>query len=573
MKKSIAFSLILIFTTHTINSQKKAAQQDTIFNQKVVLEREFNPIFRDASRIEIMPQITEPKTEKAAIKYQFSRLDTTFPIQWNTLPPEKKMDSFDYSTQTAFVNLGLGLPANSFLNGSMEILNDKKNHLSASIDHRSIKDNRTILQTDEKQSVYSADTKVNLNYSRPFDLFLLDASTAFTHSNFNYFGYSGNITLNPSASTEQTNNVFNIQAHAHSVEGSEIEYTAGFQYNYFDKKSGSISTINGSKEHNLLIEGDFKKTLTKKTLVGLETSLNNFIYTKDTAAFLNEYQPQNSGHLKFAPYYELVEKNYKIRAGLKSEFAFYNHVKAYFAPVIDGLWEFTPKFFALVNISGGTQMNSFSETDVQCRYLNPGISLHQTFTPLDALLSLKSNVIPRLEVELSTGFKSGDEYYFSSRKIQNTNYLFPAALTNTKQYKVGFLAKYELKDLGDITLKLNKYQYHRTGFANATNDAAIAWDKPSFEMSLDGDFKVNEKINVQLNYYLASGRYGLEDGLVYNSVKLNAINQLNLSGRYTFDKRWSAFAQMNNILLQKYDLWLGMPAQNFNFVLGAGFSY
>ncbi|MDD2799127.1 MAG: hypothetical protein PHV20_11090 [Bacteroidales bacterium] len=581
MKKSINYTLAFIFGIHTCFAQKKA-EQDTTFNQKVVLEREFNPIFRDATRLELYPKISEPAVQKSPIQYQFNKLEAKLPLQWKTLPPEKKMDSYDYSNQTGYVNLGFGLPANSYLNAGGVIFDDEINQLNYSVDHRSIKNDRSISQTNDKQSVYSADTKAQFNFNRPIGEYKMDASMSFSHANFNYFGTSNSVYIPiptyPTTTQEQSNNVLNIQAHIQAPEGSDINYTAGIQYNYFDKKYGSDTQFHGGNEHHITIDGDAWKELTKSSKLGLHFALNNFIYTNDSTdilySLLPEYKAKNSGHLTFAPHYDLTANTYKISLGINTQFSFYNYSKAYISPLISGIWEFSPKFFLLGNMGGGTQYNSFTESDNHTRYLNPAIRLNETFTPIDANFTIKSNLFPRLEFGLNGGYKSGDEYYFMSQMVHSVNSLFPIAMTNTKQYSVGIEAKYSLKDLGDISFKLTKYSYDLKAFSIPLNESAVAWNKPSLELSLDADFRITNKINAGLHYYIANDRYGLDEvSGTFVTKEMNPINLLNLNSRYTINKNWSAFAQFNNILFQNYDLWYGMPAQNFNFVVGAGFSY
>jgi outer membrane receptor protein involved in Fe transport len=56
-------------------------------------------------------------------------------------------------------------------------------------------------------------------------------------------------------------------------------------------------------------------------------------------------------------------------------------------------------------------------------------------------------------------------------------------------------------------------------------------------------------------------------------VNLKDIHQVNVSGTYEINDAVSVFAQVNNLLFQRYDLWYGYPAQNFNVMAGINWKF
>ena len=54
-----------------------------------------------------------------------------------------------------------------------------------------------------------------------------------------------------------------------------------------------------------------------------------------------------------------------------------------------------------------------------------------------------------------------------------------------------------------------------------------------------------------------------------SDISLKTINELNLKACYTINSTISAYAGLYNIVNQKYDLYYGMPAEGFNFKVGA----
>jgi hypothetical protein len=75
------------------------------------------------------------------------------------------------------------------------------------------------------------------------------------------------------------------------------------------------------------------------------------------------------------------------------------------------------------------------------------------------------------------------------------------------------------------------------------------------------------------NPNIAYGLIGsLIPGQASNVVMDNAID-LNLSGKYEFTRKLSAFVQLNNFGFRKYEKWMGYPVQSFNLLGGISYSF
>ena len=47
----------------------------------------------------------------------------------------------------------------------------------------------------------------------------------------------------------------------------------------------------------------------------------------------------------------------------------------------------------------------------------------------------------------------------------------------------------------------------------------------------------------------------------------------NLGFEYRFFRRWSAFAQVNNLIAQRFFRWYDYPSYRINFIVGATFGF
>jgi outer membrane cobalamin receptor len=70
---------------------------------------------------------------------------------------------------------------------------------------------------------------------------------------------------------------------------------------------------------------------------------------------------------------------------------------------------------------------------------------------------------------------------------------------------------------------------------------------------------------------LATGRYTQLGGA--GEYKMNNINELNLTGTYTFNDTFGVYAKLNNILCQKYEVYYGYPLQSFSAMIGVNINF
>ena len=54
---------------------------------------------------------------------------------------------------------------------------------------------------------------------------------------------------------------------------------------------------------------------------------------------------------------------------------------------------------------------------------------------------------------------------------------------------------------------------------------------------------------------------------------MNSINELNLTGTYTFNDTFGVYAKLNNILCQKYEVYYGYPLQSFSAMIGVNINF
>jgi len=145
-------------------------------------------------------------------------------------------------------------------------------------------------------------------------------------------------------------------------------------------------------------------------------------------------------------------------------------------------------------------------------------------------------------------------------------------------YSVGnkFAAVYDTMNItkvdGSLAYQLNekiKIDAIARYFSYETRNQAFAWNLPNFQFLLRGSYNLFDKFLVNLDANLEGGRKAQVYGPGKNVFKendqyyqnLGFIADINLGLEYRYNKRISAFLQLNNLASQRYYRWYNYPVQ------------
>lgn len=105
-----------------------------------------------------------------------------------------------------------------------------------------------------------------------------------------------------------------------------------------------------------------------------------------------------------------------------------------------------------------------------------------------------------------------------------------------------------------------------------TENQLEAWHLPSFLAGLAADYTIREKIKVGTEWdYIGKREAFIQELNQEVESTLPSYIDVSLDVEYLYNSRLSAFVNVNNLLNNKYDMYLGYKAQSINFLMG--FSY
>ena len=568
-----------------IMAQEEVNKEEKNLNREMTLEREYDPSVQDANKVNTLPAVKEPTVKKRAIDYAVFAVPTEPEKQISVLPSGKIMADMDYNKRRGYLNLAAGMNLN--INGDFgyHILSTEKDNLNVYLSHRSTNGNINYIQIDDKVKAKLNDNLGGLNYKHKFEKAVFNIGAKYGYSGFNYYGLpvTGNLEeagTNLDLADRTTNQVNQTIGANIGIESEDEEapfgYMVDFDYINFSHKYGADAKSDGPTENTFELKFNLFAPFGGNQRIGLAGLAEYFSYNlPERCSF------ENHAEVILNPYYTIEGDIWNLKLGAKAMIVTGENSKFAASPHIAFDVEVADKTVFYLKADGKLYSNSMYETALVNRYVNPTEELMPSRNWLDANLGIKSGVVPGFWFDVFAGYKitSSDVLYLPSRVFEQDGFgNFAEAMSdiNTKRFFAGVNLKYNYQKLFEINLKgvYNNWKANYGdswigGEANAELDRV--WGKPTAEINAGVTVRPIDKLAVDVNYYLATGRYTQLGG--YEEVNLNNINELNIRGMYNINKTFSVNVQLNNVLFQKYDIYYGYPAQGFNLMGGINVNF
>lgn len=568
-----------------IMAQEEVNKEEKNLNREMTLEREYDPSVQDANKVNTLPAVKEPTVKKRAIDYAVFAVPTEPEKQISVLPSGKIMADMDYNKRRGYLNLAAGMNLN--INGDFgyHILSTEKDNLNVYLSHRSTNGNIDYIQIDDKVKAKLNDNLGGLNYKHKFEKAVFNIGAKYGYSGFNYYGLpvTGNLEeagTNLDLADRTTNQVNQTIGANIGIESEDEEapfgYMVDFDYINFSHKYGADAKSDGPTENTFELKFNLFAPFGGNQRIGLAGLAEYFSYN-----LLERCSFENHAEVILNPYYTIEGDIWNLKLGAKAMIVTGENSKFAASPDIAFDVEVADKTVFYLKADGKLYSNSMYETALVNRYVNPTEELMPSRNWLDANLGIKSGVVPGFWFDVFAGYKitSSDVLYLPSRVFEQDGFgNFAEAMSdiNTKRFFAGVNLKYNYQKLFEINLKgvYNNWKANYGdswigGEANAELDRV--WGKPTAEINAGVTVRPIDKLAVDVNYYLATGRYTQLGG--NEEVNLNNINELNIRGMYNINKTFSVNVQLNNVLFQKYDIYYGYPAQGFNLMGGINVNF
>lgn len=587
--------IALVGAVSVANAQEEVTKKNTL-ERELTLEREYDPTVQDANKVNTLPEIKEPEVRKIPIDYSTYTIQASPMPQIGILSSGNIMTEIPHNKRRGYLNLGAGTYLN--INGDVgyHILSTEKDRLNIWYSHRSTNGNVSYSQLDdEKVKAKINDNLGGLGYTHLFDRMLLNMGLRYGYSAFNYYGLpNNNLSSLPleqqleqvDRETNQVNQTIAVKVGVESKEGADIGYLLDLDYIRFSHKYGLGKPAEGPTENTFDVKFGLNAGFNGNMRIGLDGQFEYFNYSlpeKSQAANGTWYvcEFENHAEATLSPYYKIEGDNWNVKLGANVMFVTGENSKFMASPNIAADVEVADKTQFYLTAGGKLYSNSMYETSLVNRYADPTRELAPSRNWLDAQIGLRSGIVPGFWFDIFGGYKitSSDVLFLPSRTYMNGHFgNFSQAMDdiNTKRLFAGVNLKYSYQQLFDIQLK-GIYNHWTATYGDswiggpANGDLEYVWGKPKVEITAGVTVRPIQKLAIALDYYLATDRYTELDGT--NPLKMNNINELNLTGSYTFNDTFGVYAKLNNILFQEYELYYGYPTQKFSAMVGVNINF
>lgn len=588
------------------------AQESGSLNRELTLEKEYNPSIRDANKINSLPELKAPAAPKSNVEYSSYLSSYSLSPYLIIFPAESYFNDLKASNKRGYVNLGLSTRLD--VNGDLgyQIINTKEDYLSIYASNRYTNNSVSFLQTDEqKNRMKMNDILAGVNYRHDFKNAIFDLGMQYTYSKSNFYGLSPYyksdvLSLNGREdlklyhnhdeiyTPDIKNNIFEANTGIRSDASSDLNYSFNLAYSRVGFNSIYDYVNDRQAENRILANLNLNKEINSTWSIGFEGGVRTFFYSeKESTATIYVNNPlsgnvwnkyDNYAIIDLNPYFTTGGAKWNARLGINIDMQLGGFNKINVSP--DVHFSFTPSsvFRVYVDAKGGIRENSRYALFNTNRYLTPNERVLDTRIPLDATVGMKISPISSLVFDLHAGYAIlRDEMFVNPSSISLNSggvvwgvpeeFLFRqqiiAISDNVNQFNLGASIDYKYKDI--FSMNIAGEYYGREFKAKSTVSPREAWGKPNFIGTVNLGYKFPEiPFRLNLDYRLEAGRKSYINSQIVN---MKDIHDLSVRGVYEINDMISTNLSVNNLLFQKYDIWYGYPAQNFNIMGGISLKF
>lgn len=590
----------LLITTIVLCNLLVSAQtpNDSVVRRDITIEREYNPVIMDAKKVNQTLPIAEPNVEKNKVEYsQFtSPLTLTSPSAVLPQAPLTAMARDNFKNGHA--KLAIGLPLKWDVELAYPLVNKKNSKLDFDFKNNGLfwdwgKGNQTDTTKNTTSSLQRKkyiETDINLNFNHYFDNANLYLDLGYRNKTFNRYGttqiFDTLSFINPLDSStilgkeliKKDGNLNTILAKigCRAMPTNKLIYDANINYGLFFMPQGF-------SEHQFGINTMFDFMLKDKDYrIAFDFGMNNLLYGKMKDGVAN--LPKYSSTIHFSPRFLMTKKQLLLRAGIKTAFAIKREKTqvANISPDVEIEYFINPKMVSIyAGVGGGFELNSLREIYNQNCFANEVEMLPDTYTPADFYAGVKVKPITFFFIDAYVHYKLiKNQYFFVNQSYSLKNDVTDSRFSNcfntefydTDLLKVGLNLNYNYKEKFSASIKAQYNGWFLKGEAKTAGEKA--WQRPTWELNIGGDYNITPDIRFAASYYLAAERYAkMADG---SALKMRNIHDINLSVSYSYSSWLSAYLQVNNMLglapKLRYQNWYGYDVVG-SIMAGVVFSF
>lgn len=366
---------------------------------------------------------------------------------------------------------------------------------------------------------------------------------------------------------------------SHKKDSANVNFKIGLEYNnYTSKKSqeDSLSDWRARENFFAIKSSAFYKMGKEIYAADFNIRYNGYKYgvegdTLGTA--IDSGIVLNNTIVNLKPTISTFMNNNRFKAVFGVDIVIDAHTKtrAHIYPVAELKYSlFNDIFIPYLGLRGGLKQVTFKSLTTENEFMLTNVAMRNENTAIDAYGGIKGTLSKRISFNLSASFaRVKDKALFVTDTIYSVGNKFNLIYDTLNLTTLEGSLSYQLNE----KLKIDGIgRYYSYALLNNT----YAWNLPQWQAIARGSYNLFDKFLVNLDLNFEGGRRALvyadeEDVTVENNQfakNLGFVADINLGLEYRYNKRISAFVQVNNLASQRYNRWYNHPVQIFQFMGG-----
>ena len=273
---------------------------------------------------------------------------------------------------------------------------------------------------------------------------------------------------------------------------------------------------------------------------------------------------------------QLMNNRFKLDLGFSMSVDIGEETKFYVYPQAEVKYSlFNDIFIPFAGIRGGLKQTSFSSLTQVNQFLAPSVVLANENNPYDIYGGIKGTLSKNMGFNVNVSFKKiTNKALFVTDTLGEFRNKFALIYDTLNHTRIEASMFYQLDEKLKIDglARYNSYE---------TKNESFAWNLPTLEFQLRASYNLFDKFLLNIDGHIETGRKALvyelgEDVLEENDqyyVALGSIVDFNLGVSYRYNKRVTAFLELNNLASQRYNNWYNYPVQPIQVMGGVSFRF
>jgi hypothetical protein len=291
---------------------------------------------------------------------------------------------------------------------------------------------------------------------------------------------------------------------------------------------------------------------------------------------LSDNETENRILFKVNPFFEMSGEFYKLRLGMRLDGV--NRVQEkdkFFAvrPDVSGsLFVLNKKLEFYAGLNGGRKLLTYSEIINENPFVGSELSLLAQNVKFGFEGGVRTNIAEIVDLHLGVRYRhtENDPFYVLKYEFVDNEVIsnkFDLLYDETKLVTV----------LADARVKMRNSLTADLGFAyNSCKPTTeeYAWYRPTTEGKLKLTYDLNDQLSFNAAFLYQGGRYALiqgdsgSNGMGWESEKLKDVFDLSFGADYRINEQITAFALLDNVAFQKYQLYYNYPVTGIQLFAG-----